>query len=174
MPCDGNDEESHGHDADQAKHNAEGPASEKGGKGSGLNEEGIDDGMQMEFGNDNEPCFCPIQFEDCDNPPMDCDELFHGDMQMLSPHWGQKALLMNYVIRNKEMALQQDEMLFNCENAEAEFRCQEGLKKLEIDLKLIKENVYSKQIKALQLQVWLAELQGSKQPSSSSGPSSFN
>jgi len=53
-------------------------------------------------------------------------------------------------------------------------RRQEGLKKLEIELKQAKENAYSKQIEALQLQVRLAELQSSKQPSSSSGPSSFN
>ncbi|KAL4062818.1 hypothetical protein V8B97DRAFT_1877335, partial [Scleroderma yunnanense] len=88
MPCDGDDEESHGHDDDQAEHNAEGPAGEKGGKGSSLNEEGIDNGMQMEFGNDNKLCFSPVWFEDSDNPLMDCDEPFDGDMQMLSPHWG--------------------------------------------------------------------------------------
>ncbi|KAL4075133.1 hypothetical protein V8B97DRAFT_1915774 [Scleroderma yunnanense] len=93
MPCDGDDEESHGNDADQAKHNVEGPASEKGGEGSSLNEEGIDDGMQMEFGNDNKLCFSPAWFENGDNPLMDCDEPFDGDMQMLSPHQSQKALL---------------------------------------------------------------------------------
>ncbi|KAL4068103.1 hypothetical protein J3A83DRAFT_4189714 [Scleroderma citrinum] len=80
MHCDGNNEESHGHDADQAEHNAEGPAGEKRGEGSSINEKGIDDGMQMEFGNDNELCFSAIQFEGGDNPLMDCDELFDGDM----------------------------------------------------------------------------------------------
>ena len=77
---------------------------------------------------------------------------------------------MNYAIRDKEISLQQDEIHFGRENAEAKFRRQEGLKKLEIKLKQAKENAYSKQIEALQLQVWLAKLQSSKQPSSSSGP----
>jgi len=81
---------------------------------------------------------------------------------------------MNYAIRDEEISLQQDEIHFSCENAEAEFRCQEGLKKLEIKLKQAEENAYLKQIEVLQLQVRLAELQSSKQPSSSSGPSSFN
>jgi len=81
---------------------------------------------------------------------------------------------MNYAIRDKEISLQRDEIHFGRENAEAEFRRQEGLKKLEIELKQAEENAYSKQIEALQLQVRLAELQSSKQPSLSSGPLSFN
>ena len=72
-PCDGEDEESHGDDVGQAEQNEEGPGNEKGGDGSGLNEEGVDDGMQMDFGNDK-PCVSPAQFDGGDNPPMDDDE----------------------------------------------------------------------------------------------------
>ena len=79
---------------------------------------------------------------------------------------------MNYAIRDKEISLQRDEIHFNRNNAEAEFRCQEGLKKLEIEFKQAEENAYSKQIEVLQLQVQLAKLQGNKQLGSSSGPSS--
>ena len=66
---------------------------------------------------------------------------------------------MNYAIRDKEISLQRDEIHFNRNNAEAEFRCQEGLKKLEIEFKQAEENAYSKQIEVLQLQVQLAKLQ---------------
>jgi len=83
-PCDGEDEESHGDDVGQAKQNEEGPGNEKGGDSSGLNEEGVNDGMQMDFGNE-EPCVSPAQFDGGDNPPMDDDEPFNGDVEMLSP-----------------------------------------------------------------------------------------
>ncbi|KAL4062362.1 hypothetical protein J3A83DRAFT_4194785 [Scleroderma citrinum] len=175
MPCDGDDEESHGHDDDQAEHNEEGPAGEKGGKGSSLNEEGIDNGMQMEFGNDNKLCFSPeallaAQLHNIMVPPATFT---------LKP----KARILAYSSAGAASCVKADlyEKLsdFSKEAEEASTDWtrrwhQEGLKKLEIRLKQVEENVYSKQIEALQLQVWLAKLQGSKQPSSTSGPSLSN
>ena len=89
-PCDGEDGGLHGQDTDQAEHNAEGPGVEKGDEGLGHNEEGVDNDIEMDFGNDNQLCFSPVRFGDGDNPQADCDEVFDGDgdMQMLSPRWG--------------------------------------------------------------------------------------
>ena len=78
-PCDGEDGGSHGQDTDQAEHTAEGPGVEKADEGLGHNEEGVDNNIEMDFGNDNQLCFSPVQFGDGDNPQVDCDEVFDRD-----------------------------------------------------------------------------------------------
>ena len=82
------------------------------------------------------------------------------------------VLQYNYALRSKELDLQCEEHNAQIANAEATFHHEHDLKLLDLEMKKVKENTLSQQIKLLHLQI---QLKGMGQLSSSSsfppGPS---
>ncbi|KIK23915.1 hypothetical protein PISMIDRAFT_99536 [Pisolithus microcarpus 441] len=90
-------------------------------------------------------------------------DMYHGELE--DSQTRRAALRYNYAIRDKELELQREELNSKRANAEIEFRREQDLKKLEIELKKAEENSFSRQIELLRLQIALKTLE--QTPSSS-------
>ncbi|KAI6101885.1 hypothetical protein F5141DRAFT_1218093 [Pisolithus sp. B1] len=94
-------------------------------------------------------------------------DMYHGELEDLQTRCA--VLQYNYAIWDKELELQWEELNSKCANAEIEFRWEQDLKKLEIELKKAEESAFSQQIELMQLQITLKVLE--QAPSSSTAAS---
>ncbi|KAI6094183.1 hypothetical protein F5141DRAFT_1070328 [Pisolithus sp. B1] len=94
-------------------------------------------------------------------------DMYHGELEDSQTRCA--ALQYNYAIWDKELELQWEELNSKCANAEIEFRWEQDLKKLEIELKKAEESAFSQQIELVQPQITLKVLE--QAPSSSTAAS---